>query len=137
MWERWNSWTPDAGFGNAGMNSFNHYAYGAIGRWMYDTIAGLALDPTRPGYRHLQIAPQPGGGLTWARATLRSLHGPLAVGWALDGDQFALNVTLPPNVTATVTLPDGTTREIAAGAHQLACAYATPRPEAVEQDAGR
>jgi alpha-L-rhamnosidase len=121
MWERWNSWTPEAGFGDAGMNSFNHYAYGAIGRWMYDTIAGLAIDPTRPGYRHVLIAPQPGGDLTHARASLRSIGGPIETGWTLDGDQFRLDVSLPPNVTATVTLPDGSTRELAAGKHTLAC----------------
>jgi len=117
MWERWNSWTPDAGFGDVNMNSFNHYAYGAIGRWMYDTVAGLALDPERPGYRHVLIAPQPGGGLTHARATIRSIRGPIASGWTIDGATVRVEVSLPPNVTATVTLPDGTTRELAAGHH--------------------
>jgi len=117
MWERWNSWTPDAGFGDVNMNSFNHYAYGAIGRWMYDTVAGLALDPARPGYRHVLIAPQPGGGLTHARATIRSIRGPIASGWTIDGATVRVEVSLPPNVTATVTLPDGTTRELAAGHH--------------------
>jgi alpha-L-rhamnosidase len=119
MWERWNSWTPDAGFGDVNMNSFNHYAYGAIGRWMYDTVAGLALDPARPGYRHLLIAPQPGGGLTYARATIRSIRGPIAAGWTIDGATVRIEVSLPPNVTATVTLPDGTTRELAAGRHVI------------------
>ena len=122
MWERWNSWTPEAGFGDVNMNSFNHYAYGAIGRWMYDTVAGLAIDQSRPGYKHVRIAPQPGGGLTWARASLRSPHGPIAVGWTLEGGQFKLEVTLPPNVTGTVVLPDGTVTEVAAGEHRLACA---------------
>ena len=117
MWERWNSWTPEAGFGDVNMNSFNHYAYGAIGRWIYDTVAGLALDPARPGYRHALIAPQPGGGLTHARATLRSISGPIASGWTLDGERLRVEVSLPPNVTATVALPDGTTRELAAGRH--------------------
>jgi len=117
MWERWNSWTPDTGFGDVNMNSFNHYAYGAIGRWMYDTVAGLALDPERPGYRHVLIAPQPGGGLTHARATIRSIRGPIASGWTLTDGALRVEVSLPPNVTATVTLPDGTTRELAAGQH--------------------
>lgn len=126
MWERWNSWTPEAGFGDAGMNSFNHYAYGAIGRWMYDTIAGLALDPARPGYKHVLVAPQPGGGLTHARASLRSLHGPIESGWALDGGDFRVDLLLPPNVTATVTLPDGSVREVAAGRHQFRCPWVAP-----------
>ena len=119
MWERWNSWTPDAGFGDVNMNSFNHYAYGAIGRWMYDTVAGLALDPERPGYRHVLIAPQPGGDLTHARATIRSVRGPIAAGWTRTGTTFRVEISLPPNVTATVRLPDGTTRELAAGQHTV------------------
>jgi alpha-L-rhamnosidase len=121
MWERWNSWTPDAGFGDATMNSFNHYAYGAIGRWMYDTIAGLALSPTRPGYGHVNIAPQPGGNLTWANASIRSLHGPISTAWTLDGGRFTLTAQLPPNTTATVSLPNGTTHDLPSGTHTLAC----------------
>jgi alpha-L-rhamnosidase len=64
MWERWNSYSHADGFGDAGMNSFNHYAYGAIGQWMYERIAGLAPDPAQPGYKHFFIQPQPGGPLT-------------------------------------------------------------------------
>ena len=59
MWERWNSYSHKDGFGNAGMNSFNHYAYGAIGQWMYERMAGLAPDPKNPGYKHFFIQPNP------------------------------------------------------------------------------
>lgn len=60
MWERWDAWTPELGFAHDGMNSFNHYAYGAIGEWLYSTIAGVA--PEEPGFRRIRIAPIPGGG---------------------------------------------------------------------------
>ena len=73
MWERWNSYTKANGFGDAKMNSFNHYAYGAIGQWMYEYIAGL--EPTLPGYREIRIAPHAGGGLTQAAATLETVYG--------------------------------------------------------------
>ena len=66
IWERWDGQKPDGSFQDAGMNSFNHYAYGAIGEWMYRVVAGLELDPAEPGYRHVLVQPQPGGGLTSA-----------------------------------------------------------------------
>ena len=127
MWERWNGWTPDKGFGDAGMNSFNHYAYGAIGRWMYDTIAGLRIDPDAPGYRRLIVQPEPGGDLTWAKTSLRSTHGLVSTSWtaegAADDRTFSLQVTVPANVIATVVLPDGTTTEAAAGTHSFTSAF--------------
>ena len=68
------------------MNSFNHYAYGAIGDWMYRVMAGLEIDPAAPGYRHVLIQPRPGGGFTSAEARLQTLYGEAASGWALaDG----------------------------------------------------
>jgi alpha-L-rhamnosidase len=121
MWERWNSWTPDKGFGDAKMNSFNHYAYGAIGRWMYDTIAGIAIDPKRPGYRHVLLRPIPGGGLTHARGAIDTVRGRVESAWKLDGARFSYDVTLPGNTTATLTLPDGSTRELLAGRHHFEC----------------
>ena len=68
IWERWDGQKPDGSFQDAGMNSFNHYAYGAIGEWMYRVVAGLELDPREPGYKHVLVQPQPGGGLTSAEA---------------------------------------------------------------------
>ena len=128
MWERWNGWTPDKGFGDVGMNSFNHYAYGAIGRWIYDTIGGLRIDPDAPGYRRLIVQPEPGGDLTWAKTSLRSTHGLVSTSWtaegAADDRTFSLQVTVPANVIATVVLPDGTTTEAAAGTHSFTCRVA-------------
>jgi alpha-L-rhamnosidase len=105
MWERWNSWTRDKGFGPVDMNSFNHYAYGAIGEWMYATVAGIDLDPERPGYKHIIIHPTPGGSLTHASARLLSLYGPIESAWKREGAKFSLDLRIPPNTTATVHLP--------------------------------
>lgn len=105
MWERWNSWTKEKGFGPVDMNSFNHYAYGAIGEWLYATVAGLGLDPSRPGYKRLVIRPEPGGGLTWAKAELKSVHGPIRSSWKLARGKFVLELLVPANTTASVTLP--------------------------------
>ncbi|MEV4656867.1 family 78 glycoside hydrolase catalytic domain [Micromonospora sp. NPDC049301] len=106
IWERWNSIMPDGSFGDVSMNSFNHYAYGAVGDWMYRTVAGIQPDNGNPGYAHLTFAPQPGGGLTSARASYRSAYGSIGSDWALDarGD-MRLRLTLPANTTATVRLP--------------------------------
>ncbi|MEV0155792.1 family 78 glycoside hydrolase catalytic domain [Micromonospora sp. NPDC050686] len=105
IWERWNSIMPDGSFGDVSMNSFNHYAYGAVGDWMYRTVAGIQPDPRNPGYAHVTIAPRPGGNLTWARASYRSMHGVISTDWKLDerGD-MRLNVAVPANTTATVRI---------------------------------
>ncbi|HEY7089762.1 MAG TPA: glycoside hydrolase family 78 protein [Tepidisphaeraceae bacterium] len=105
MWERWDGWTPEKGFNDAGMNSYNHYAYGAVGEWMYSTIAGIDLDADRPGYKHIVIRPSLGGGLTHARARLESMYGPIESGWKIDGSKANLDVTIPPNTTATIQIP--------------------------------
>jgi alpha-L-rhamnosidase len=106
IWERWDGIKPDGSFQNASMNSFNHYAYGAIGDWMYRTVAGLNLDEQQPGYKHVIIHPRPGGGLTEARATHKGPYGSIASGWTLDGDRLTMKVNIPPNSTATVRIPD-------------------------------
>jgi alpha-L-rhamnosidase len=115
MWERWNSWTKERGFGDAGMNSFNHYAYGAIGEWLYATVAGIS--PAAPGFSRIRIAPIPGGGLTWARAELRTPHGLARSSWRRKGRRFTLDVLVPAGATADIVLPDKTRRTVKAGAH--------------------
>ena len=74
IWERWDGIKPDGTFQNPGMNSFNHYAYGAIGDWMFRVIAGIDIDPSGPGYKRIYIAPHPGGNLTHAGAELETLY---------------------------------------------------------------
>ncbi|MFZ4815038.1 MAG: glycoside hydrolase family 78 protein [Phototrophicaceae bacterium] len=105
IWERWDGWTEEKGFQTPEMNSFNHYAYGAIGAWMYNTIAGIVLDPTEPGYKHSILQPQPGGGLTHARAKLQTLYGELRSEWTLENDTLTWEVVVPPNTRATLHVP--------------------------------
>jgi alpha-L-rhamnosidase len=107
IWERWNSYSRDKGFGNAEMNSFNHYAYGAIGQWMYERVAGLAPDPVHPGYKHFLIRPLILNQLDWANAELRTPYGTASSAWKrLDG-KVVMDVVVPPNTTATIEFPDG------------------------------
>jgi alpha-L-rhamnosidase len=105
IWERWDGIRPDGTFQAVTMNSFNHYAYGAIGDWMYRVVAGVRLDPADPGYHHSVIRPQPGGGLTYARAAVESLYGRVESGWRQTEGGLEVNVTIPPNTTADVYLP--------------------------------
>jgi alpha-L-rhamnosidase len=106
MWERWDGIKPDSTFQDAGMNSFNHYAFGAVGSWMYRTIGGIELDPAAPGGKRVRIAPRPGAGLTYARTSLETPYGTVVSSWKLDGQRFVLDVTVPPNTTAEIKLPD-------------------------------
>lgn len=105
IWERWDGIRPDGSFQNPGMNSFNHYAYGAVGEWMYRVVAGLNPDPAAPAYRHSIIAPQPGGGLTSASGTLETRYGGLASAWEIRDGVFHLSLQIPANTRATVLLP--------------------------------
>lgn len=106
IWERWDSWTPERGFNPDGMNSFNHYAFGSIASWFYETIAGLRADARAPGWKHFFVAPHPGGGLTYAKAEIVTPHGAARSHWTIDKKgQFQLHVSIPPNTTATVSLP--------------------------------
>ena len=105
IWERWDGIKPDGGFQDPGMNSFNHYAYGAIGEWMYRVVARIELDERHPNYKHILIQPRPGGGLTFAKASLDSIYGRVASDWRIADNKFTLNVEVPPNTTATVRLP--------------------------------
>ena len=90
------------------MNSYNHYAYGAVGDWLYSVVAGIDLDPAQPGYKHVLIRPQPGGKLTSVSASLDTQYGEVASAWKVAGGRFALTVRLPPNTHATVRLPHAT-----------------------------
>ena len=105
IWERWDGWTPEKGFQDVGMNSFNHYAYGAVGDWMVSTAAGLQFDPAQPGYRHIIFKPRPGGTLTWAEARLESPHGEASIRWELKDGSLALELVVPEESTATLDLP--------------------------------
>jgi alpha-L-rhamnosidase len=105
IWERWDGLKPDGTFQDKGMNSFNHYAYGAIGDWLYRVVAGLDIDEQNAGYKHTIVRPHPAGGLTHAKARHESLYGPVESGWRLDGQKMVVKVEVPPNITATISLP--------------------------------
>jgi len=105
IWERWDGQKPDGTFQDVGMNSFNHYAYGAIGEWLYTYVAGIRIDEENPGYKHFFLAPHPGGGLTNAKATFKSIHGEISSAWKTEGGNMVYEVSIPANTTATVVLP--------------------------------
>ncbi|MET7679189.1 alpha-L-rhamnosidase [Streptomyces sp. NPDC005423] len=103
MWERWDSVRPDGTFQDPGMNSFNHYAYGSVGEWMYTNIAGISAGG--PGYREIVIRPRPGGAVTSARAEFTSVYGPVSTQWRTRAGHFSLTCVVPPNTTAEVWVP--------------------------------
>jgi alpha-L-rhamnosidase len=105
IWERWDGIKPDGSFQDEGMNSFNHYAYGAIGEWLYSVVAGLEIDPEQPGYKHVIVQPHTGGGLTYAKATHQSMYGTVAAGWELRDGVLHVGIDVPANTRATVRLP--------------------------------
>jgi len=129
IWERWDGWVEGRGFQNPGMNSFNHYAIGAVGEWMYRVIGGLNPDENAPGWKHFFVRPIPpvrsvgeggGGGLTWAKVGYKSIRGPIRSEWRIEAGRFTLDVAVPPNTTATVQLPfGGPPRTVGSGAHRF------------------
>jgi alpha-L-rhamnosidase len=103
IWERWDGWTAEHGFQDPGMNSFAHYSFGAVARWMFQSVAGI--DMAAPGFQRLLIHPQPAEGLTWVKASYGSIHGRIATQWKTANGKLALIVTIPANTMATVVLP--------------------------------
>lgn len=104
IWERWDGQKPDGSFQNVGMNSFNHYAYGAVGEWLYRYVAGLDVNTENPGFKKIQFEPNPGGGLTNASAEFESLYGKIKSAWKLNGNEMVYDVIVPANTSAIVTL---------------------------------
>ena len=108
IWERWDGLKPDSSFQTPGMNSFNHYSYGAIGDWMYRVVAGIDTYEDKPGYKHIKIMPHPGEGLTSAAADLQTYYGVIKSHWKQENGNFLLDVEIPANTTATIGLPAST-----------------------------
>jgi alpha-L-rhamnosidase len=103
IWERWNgNRIEEVG---AGMNSFNHFCFGVVGEWFYQSLAGINPDPEMPGFKHTIIRPRPGAGLTWAKAEYRSVHGLIRSSWKIDNAGLALDVVIPANTSATIHVP--------------------------------
>ncbi|MEO5916247.1 MAG: family 78 glycoside hydrolase catalytic domain [Luteolibacter sp.] len=105
IWERWDGWTPDKGFQNVGMNSFNHYSLGSCGEWLYRSVAGIDADPDSAGFKKLVIRPVTGGKLSEVEGELRTIHGLVTSAWSSANGNFTLTTTIPTNTTAVVHVP--------------------------------
>lgn len=124
IWERWDGIKPDGSFQASSMNSFNHYAYGAIGDWMYRVMAGINTAPDGEGYKKIIIKPHPGGGLTYCKASLETKYGSIKVYWHIENNKLLLDAEIPPNTTATIYVPDSSgafvqTHEVKAGTYHF------------------
>ena len=124
IWERWDGWTEEKGFQDPSMNSFNHYAYGAVGEWLYSVVAGIESDPQAPAYKRIIFRPRPGGGLTAARAELESPYGRIVSAWEIAGDLFDWEIVVPPNTTACVHPPGAASpTDVPPGRHHFQTAW--------------
>lgn len=110
IWERWDGIKPDGSFQDKGMNSYNHYAYGAIGEWLFKETAGINNE--LPGYKRIVLEPSPGGGLSYARAFQKTIHGMVSSNWRFEEDNFVWTIKIPANTTAEVKLPHTEIREV-------------------------
>ena len=126
IWERWNSYTKEKGFGPVGMNSFNHYAYGAVLAWIYKSAAGIAADPKAPGFKNIIMAPKPDKRVGFVKAEYKSAAGLIKSHWRYESTQtdfgmkWVWDFTVPEGAHATVSLPDGSEpKEYEAGTYHL------------------
>ena len=103
IWERWDGQKTDSTFQDPGMNSFNHYAYGAIGDWMYRVSAGIEIKS--PGYKHIVIQPHPSKRLNYSKASFESSYGTITSGWERKDGKIIVKIRVPANTRATVILP--------------------------------
>jgi len=115
IWERWDGYVKGRGFQNPGMNSFNHWAIGAVGEWMWRHIVGLNPDEAQPGFKHFVVRPRPGGRLTRARGAYDSIRGRIESDWGIEYDTFSLAVTVPVNTRATAYVPTSDTASVREG----------------------
>jgi alpha-L-rhamnosidase len=107
VWERWDGYTPQLGFEVSSMNSFNHYALGSIGKWLYSGAGGIGIDEEHPGFKHFFLNPQCSTKFTSYKATFNSPYGLISSAWHVENDRVTYDVTVPPNTTATLILPAG------------------------------
>ena len=118
IWERWNGWTPEEGFGDPGMNSFAHYSFGAVFQWMIENLGGIRAETT--AYKSIIIAPVLDNKLTHVKASYDSIRGCIATAWKKEKGQLTLDVTIPPNTTATVFIPAKAAAQVTEGGQPLA-----------------
>lgn len=106
IWERWDSMKPDSTFQSPSMTSFNHYSYGAVGDWMYRTVAGIdTKEFDGAGYKQIIIRPEPGGGLTYAKGSLKTNYGLVSSSWKIENGKLLLDIEIPANTSATIYFP--------------------------------
>ncbi|HVX86642.1 MAG TPA: family 78 glycoside hydrolase catalytic domain [Phycisphaerae bacterium] len=105
MWERWDGWTDTGGFQASSMNSFNHYSFGGVGRWMYEGMEGITLDESHPGYKQFLLQPEFSSSMSYVKGSIDSPYGKIVSNWKIDGDNLIYDVTVPPNSSALMTLP--------------------------------
>ena len=110
IWEHWDGLKPDGSMWSPDMNSFNHYAYGAIGEWLYRAAAGLEIDEAMPGYRRAVIAPLTGGGLTQVSGSFDSIYGEVSSAWKREGNRVTLTAGIPVNTDGIIRLEPGATQ---------------------------
>ena len=120
IWERWNSYMLDKGLGPQEMNSFNHYAYGCVCEWIWKTVAGIASDPSDPGFKHIIMKPVPDRRLGFVKAEYKSVSGTIVSEWIYEGNVWNWDFSVPDGCTATVWLPDGSApKEYGHGHHSV------------------
>ncbi|MFP5040452.1 family 78 glycoside hydrolase catalytic domain [Parasediminibacterium sp. JCM 36343] len=105
IWERWDGQKPDSTFQTAGMNSFNHYSYGAIGDWLYKKLVGIDTYEDGVGYKHSKIQPHPISEISHASASLDTYYGTLSCSWKIENGVISIDVTIPANTHATIFIP--------------------------------
>jgi len=115
IWERWDGYVKGRGFQDPGMNSFNHWAFGSVGEWVWRELAGINPDDEQPGYKHFLIRPRPCGDLAWAKARYDSIRGPIVSEWSIAGGQIHLHVEVAANTTATVIVPTSNPAAVSEG----------------------
>jgi alpha-L-rhamnosidase len=112
IWERWDGWTPERGFQSPNMNSFNHYAYGSIGEWMFSRAGGIDYDETAPGFRRVRMRPVFNRALGWCNVEYVSHLGPVTSRWEYNHNQIEWRIAIPANCSAAISLPQGVTLRI-------------------------
>ena len=109
----WESWGAIAQDGTVSTYSYNHYAFGCVGEWMYREMGGLQAE--EPGYKKIRIAPAWDCGLSWARVVEETPYGTAYVVWEKDDNRKYLNVQIPPNTTAEIVLSERRTETVGSG----------------------
>ena len=119
IWERWNSYTLEEGMHQKSMNSFNHYAYGCVCEWIWESAAGIASDPAAPGFKHIIMRPIPDKRLGHLTAEYNSSAGTIRSAWRYEGDKWIWDFTIPEGATASVTVPGEGVREYQGGSYTI------------------